>query len=196
MSTDPLHDLTAAADALCSPIRVTEPIWTRTNGHLKLTRVHTHTMASLLDQLAAATHPGEVYLDDIASTRHQPRSAPAARLEAVDAHWRIQTGAATWMTHLGLPPRGETAANIWGIVGARATAALPDLRRWHSLAATLTGWERPPWQPDAPCPACDTRALRVRLARRTAVCVACGQTWTPDTIGILAAHVQDHSHAA
>lgn len=190
-----LTTIAEVADELTNPIRVREGIYDRINGHRKMVRVWTLTMPSLLDQLAAAIYPGEVYMEDNGGhIHHTPRSIPPARLDAIDACLRIQAGAAMWVTRAGLTPRDSTASNVRSLVAAQvdsdtAKEILADLRRWYGLAATLTGWERPAWRPDAPCPACDARGLRVHLARKTAACVNCGEAWTPDTIGILGDYV-------
>jgi hypothetical protein len=134
-------------------------------------------------------------------TTHAPRSVPPARLEAINACLMIDSGAALLVTNTGATLRQTTAGNIRALVGATtdsdtAKAILDQLRRWYGLAATVAGWERPPWRPDAPCPLCAHRGgLRVRLDRSTATCVECGEAWTPLTIGLLAEHVRQVAEA-
>jgi hypothetical protein len=71
------------------------------------------------------------------------------------------------------------------------------VNRWLGWANTLTGWERPAWTPQAPCPGCGNRTLRVRLDRKTAACITdtCECWWAEDTIGILADHVRSWMNA-
>lgn len=191
-----LATIADAVDALTNPIQVREPIqYWDTNRNRKI-RYWVHSLPSLLDQLAAAVMPGEVYVEDDAGKVHrQPRSTPPARLEAIHACLVIEAGAALWMVRTGLAMRETADRNLRALVGASvdsdtAKDILSDLRRWYGMAATLTGWERPPWRPDAPCPICEHRGgLRVRLDRQTANCVECYEAWTPDTIGLLAQYV-------
>jgi hypothetical protein len=198
--SDRFDTIADAVDALTNPIRVREPytLWVNRN---RVTRHYEHTLPCLLDQLAAAKMPGEVYTEDKAgNVVRAPRSVPPARLEAINACIQIDAGAARWTVHLNIPLRPTTAGNMRSLVGARtdsdiAKQLLSDARRWYNLAATLSGWERV-WKPQAPCPACDeTGHLRINLTRQTAVCVehddgGCGQSWDKEAIGILAAHIE------
>jgi hypothetical protein len=199
----PVTDLTTladAADALTNPIRVRERIeWWDDNRNKKY-RYHEHTVASLLDQLHGAMVPGEAYVEDEGGyVRRTPRSIPPARLEAINASLMIDAGAGTWVIRVGLTIRDTTAGNIRSLVGAQtdsdtAEEILRDLRRWYGWAATLSGWERAPWKPEATCPLCAERGtLRVHFARKAAACVACHESWTEDTIGLLADHIRDEA---
>ena len=198
-----LSTVASTADELTNPIRVREPytVWMNRN---RVTRFWEHTLPSLLDQLAAAKIPGEVYVEDKGgNVVRTPRSIPPARLEAISASLQIDAAAAMWTLSLSISIRPTTAGNIRGLVGARtdsdtARELLADMRRWYNLAATLSGWERV-WKPQAPCPACDVSGhLRINLTRQTAVCVqhdnqpdgGCGQAWDSQSIGILAAHIE------
>lgn len=196
-----LASIADAVDALTNPIQVRERYERWVNGNRK-TFVHQHTLPSLIDQLAAAIMPGEVYVEDTGGKIYRmPQSTPAARIEAIDASLTIDAGAALWCSRLRITLRETADRNLRALVGAQVDSdtagdILADLRRWYGLAATLTGWERPAWRPDAPCPLCAQRGLRVRLDRRTAACAACGESWTPDTIGLLAEHVRQVGEAA
>ena len=185
-----------AADSLTNPVRVREPIPYWDDNRNRKIRIHEHTLPSLLDQLAAAVIPGEVYVeDDGGHVRRTPRSMPPARLEAINALMSIEAGAAIWCTRMDLRLREDAAGNIRALVGAnlnsdQADELLADLRHWYGWAATLTGMRRPPWTPQSPCPFCNDRALRVRLDTKTAMCVSCRESWTEDTIGLLAEHLR------
>jgi hypothetical protein len=191
-----LATIADAVDALTNPIEVREryEVWVNRNRKIEYWE---HRLPSLLDQLHAAVIPGEVYVeDDAGHIRRMPQSTPPARLEAINACLVIDAGSALWVVRVGMRVRETAASNLRALVGARTdsdTAAdiLSDCRRWYGVAATIAGWERPPWRPDAPCPICDHRGgLRVRLERQTATCVECGEAWTPDTIGLLAGYVR------
>jgi hypothetical protein len=190
-----LSSIADAVDALTNPIQVREPVYYWDDNRNRKVRYHRHTLPSLLDQLAAAVLPGEVYVEDEGHVRRTPSSCPPARLEAINACLIIEAGAALWMVRTGLTMRETADRNLRALVGATVDSdtsrdILADLRRWYGMAATLTGWERPPWRPSAPCPICDHNGgLRVRLDRQTANCVECGEAWTPDTIGLLAQYV-------
>jgi hypothetical protein len=190
-----LSDLLTAADALTQPIHHVERIYDRDrHRHRRLKRVWITNQPSLLDQLAAAVVPGEVYVEDQNGAKLVPRSIPPARLEAINALLMIEAGSVMWVVRVGLTVRETATDNIRALVGASMTSddtteALSDLRRWYGWAATLTGWEVPAWTPQAPCPICDERSLRVRLERKTATCVSCAEFWNEDTIGLLGDHV-------
>lgn len=187
-----------AADALTNPIQVREPIHYWDANRNRKIKYYEHRLPSLLDQLHAATVPGEVYIEDQGGTVHRtPRSIPPARLEAINAIIQIEAGAALWVTRSHIAIRQTAASNIRALVSVAQTdsdtaiAILTDLRRWYGWAATLTGWERPSWRPAVPCPICEARgSLRVRLDRQTAMCVSCGEGWTPETVGLLAEHLR------
>lgn len=183
-----------AVDALTQPVRHTERIYERR----KLIRVWTVTLPSLLEQLHHAVVPGEVYAEDQNGAKLVPRSIPPAQLEAINAIIGIEAGSALWVRRAHLTLRRDATANLRALCGAtwtsdQATDLLADLRRWYGWAATLTGWINPPWTPQAPCPLCEARQLRVRLERKTATCLGCGESWTEDTIGLLAEHVKTFS---
>lgn len=188
-----------AADALTQPIHHVERIYDRDlHRNRKLRRVYTVTLPSILDQLAAAIVPGEVYVEEGAGAKLIPQSTPPAQLEAINAILTIEAGAAHWCMRAGLPMRETATGNIRSLVGANLDSGtgnelLSQLRRWYGTAATLTGWLSPPWTPQAPCPLCDSRQLRVRLDRQTATCIGCGEAWSDDTIGLLADHCRAYT---
>lgn len=193
--SDRFDSIGDAVDALTHPMHVRElyEVW---HGNNRRKKWHQHTMPSLLDQLESAAIPGEAYIEDQGGHVHRtPASCPPARLEAINLSLALTAWAAdqAWRCHV--PVREDTAANLRALVGAKVdsdTAAqiLADLSRWIYQARVIAGWQRPPWRPAAPCPACDLKGLRVRLDLSTAACVECGETWTPTTIGLLAEHVR------
>jgi hypothetical protein len=189
-----LHTIADAADALTEPMHTIEITHRIVNGKRVLKRVEIR-HASLLDQLAAAVMPGEVYAeDDMAGPVRAPGSTPPAQLEAIHAGMAIDAAVAVWCVRLGLKLRETTTGNIRGLVGVTKTSddekqLHADLLHWHGWASTVAGWKRPPWSPPAPCPTCHSRALRVRLDRETAFCLECHESWTSATIDELAAHV-------
>lgn len=192
-----LQTIADAVDALTNPQQVRELIYEGTGQRRKLTREWRTTAPPLLTQLAASVMPGVAYLEDQGGhVRTSPRSIPPARLDAINAMIRIEAGAGLWCTRGYLKPRDDLTSNLRGLVSGRWTSdeaieLLQDLRRWYGWAATLTGWERPPWRPAAPCPMCETHgALRVRLDRKTAVCVECGAVWNEATVGLLGEYVR------
>lgn len=199
---DLLLDIADTADELCNPQHRVERIQMPDgHKHLRVRRVWTVTLPSLLDQLAGAVVPGEAYTEDDPGTRGSFESRPAARLDAVDRLIAIEAGAAMWCRRTGLALRETPAKNIRAMVGAAPTigsdnqgALLHDLRAWRTWAATVTGWERPPDAPRVACLACERiNTVRVRLHRKTACCLACGAWWDETTIGVLAEHIRANS---
>lgn len=66
-----------------------------------------------------------------------------------------------------------------------------DIRTWHTQARITTGWDSPAWKPANTCPLCGTKgSLRVRLEEHTGMCVKCRETWTHESIGLLADHIR------
>lgn len=197
-----LTDIADTADELTNPQQHIERIQiTDAHRNKRLRRLWIVTLPSLLDQLAGAVIPGEAYTEDDSTGRSEFESKPAARLDAIDRILAIEAGAALWCHRSGLAPRNDPAANIRAMVGAAPTigsdnqhAMLSDLRAWRTWAATVTGWERPPDAPRAPCPACDTRnTLRIRIAHSTACCLHCGAAWDASNAGLLAAHIDSYA---
>lgn len=181
-----LRRLTADIDSLTEAEDHAETIDT---GARQRRRVITH-HASLLDQLSEAVEPST------SATEGGQRgygSVPSARLDAIDRLLAIDAGAAIWVVRLGQPLGATTPANLRILTGfARwlpdddLAVLVGDVRAWVAWARTVTGWDVPPWRPDAPCPVCAGRGgLRVRLASRTAICADCGASWDSDGIEAL-----------
>lgn len=203
---DMLTRIAETADALTEPSKHVEPItdWTDQRNRTQR-RVWVTDQPSLLDQLAAAVIPGEVYMEPqgpAAKTKHG--STPNARLDAVDRLLAIEAGAAKWCVELRVALRERPESNIRALVGAAAgldsdaqERLLRDLSAWRLWAATVAGWRVPAWRPNAPCMVCERRdALRVRLDKGTACCVACGAVWDRHEIDGLAEFVRRHRELA
>lgn len=191
-----LADIADLAEQLCDPHQHTERIWdTDQHRNRRMRRAYTTTQDGLLTQLAQAMTDA-AKADDTA-VRGVPRSRPPGSWEALATHAHITTAVARWCWDLGMPQRNTVEANIRGLVGRAPTLSrqeladlAADLRAWHHRAAVMTGWATPAYAPTAPCPTCEAPStLRVNLARQSALCVDCGATWTPDTIGVLARYI-------
>ncbi len=201
--TDHIADLLAAADELTDPRRHVEVLsgWDRNRNRKVVRRITT--LPSLLDQLAEAVHPGETYVENDTS-RPGFGSRPPARLDAIDRLLAIEAAAARWLTSMHIQLRADTAGNIRALVGIAGTldsdtlAALhTEVTTWRSWAATVTGWQRPPWRPRVGCPVCDAvGSLRIRLDRSTACCMDCGEAWDEASIGLLAEHIRAEGELA
>jgi hypothetical protein len=198
-----LADLLAAADELTDPRRhvevISASVWDRNrNKKFKSVRRITN-LPSLLDQLADAVIPGETYVEGD-TARPGFASRPPARIDAIDRLSAIQTGAARWVASLGLPVRETAQDNLRALVGVSARldsdtfdALAYEITTWRTWAATVTGWQSPPWRPRVACPICDKLgSLRIRLDRQTACCMDCGEAWTGADGGIflLAEHIR------
>lgn len=195
----PAERLAEAVDALTQPRTHREPYTRRTEAGTLIHDRHVTRVASLLEQLGASVSPsGEVRLD---SGHAVPGSRPTARLEAIDALMAIDVEASHLLAYTGGTDRGDIGANLRALVGRMSTLADDDQAevartagRWVSRALSVTGWEVEPFRPDNTCPLCaEKRTLRVRVVTAYEVhasCVACGETWTPESIGLLAEHVR------
>lgn len=128
-------------------------------------------------------------------------SRPAARIEALDTLVRIDLEASRWVRDLGEDDPTDTIEVIARLHGLLASAdeetrkeVTRDVRRWWTQARITTGWDSPAWRPDNTCPLCAKRGgLRVKLADHAAFCVDCGETWTPETIALLADHIRSEN---
>lgn len=197
--TDALADLLAAADELTDPRRHVEVISAWDHNRNKKIKRRTTTVPSLLAQLGEAVVPGETYVEGDAA-RPGFASRPPARLDAIDRLLAIEAGAARWVASIGLTVRPTTDANIRALVGASGTldsdtfdALVYEVTTWRTWAATVTGWQSPPWRPRVACPICETMgSLRIRLDRKTACCLACGDAWDEagGSIYLLAEHIR------
>ena len=198
-----LADLLVYADELTDPRRhvevITGSFWDRNRNKKTRTVRRVTTLPSLLAQLADAVIPGETYVEAEGS-KPGFGSRPPARLDAIDRLLAIDAGAARWMTSIGLQPRDTTAGNIRALVGVSGTldsdtlsALVYEVSLWRTWAATVTGWQSPPWRPRVPCPVCDRLgSLRIRLDRSTACCMDCGEAWSEadGRIYLLAEHIR------
>lgn len=196
-----VSDLLAAADELTDPRRHVEVLtasWWDNNRNRKTKVIRrVTTLPSLLDQLAEAVVPGETYIEG-EGARPGFGSRPPARLDAIDRLLAITEGSARWVLSLGLSVRASVHGNVRALVGASGTldsdtldALTYEVTTWRTWAATVTGWQRPPWRPRVPCPICDrVGSLRIRLDQSTACCMDCGEAWDADRIGLLAEHIR------
>ena len=124
-------------------------------------------------------------------------SRPAARLEALDCLIRIDHQAARWLRALGEDDDDGTERvirRVYALTRAALdvrSAADRDIRRWWAQARVAAGWDSPAWRPASTCPLCGNRgSLRIKLLDGTAFCVECTETWTPETIALLAEHIR------
>ncbi|MBM7788866.1 hypothetical protein [Tenggerimyces flavus] len=164
--------------------------WRRTS------RYHETEHPSLLEQLLGAVDPSRSAEEGTGIARPYG-SAAAARLDAIDAALRIDREAAAWLRALGKDDPGDTIACVRQLgPHLRNTEIARDVRRWWTWARVLTGWDSPAWRPDNTCPLCGVRGiLRVRLDKRSAVCIGCWETWDTETVGLLADHIRAENDA-
>lgn len=196
MSDDLREAVRADVRELVEPRTHREPYRVWQNGQKPVLRAHESTHMSLLDQLREAAAPsraGDATLGGAFGSR------PAARVDALDTLADIERGvddiAVRWFR---LDARHMVEHDLRAIVGQLGRCdqeTLEDIarriRKWVTRARVVADWDSPPWRPRATCPLCAMKgSLRIRLAERAAVCVACGETWDSATIGLLADHVR------
>jgi hypothetical protein len=201
-------DLTRLADnihELVDPRTHREPFTKYINGTW-ITDRHTTSVPSLLEQLSTAFERGSNGPDQ---DRGSFGSRPSARIDAIDTYMRIDTEARTAATHMNLPARQETADVLRSLIGGATRLDPEDLhdlggavRSWVTWARVTTGWDVPARRFDEnSCPLCAKRGgLRIRLGDGVtnhsahAMCVNCGEHWTPETIGLLGEHIKWENH--
>lgn len=194
---DPLTDLAAAVRELTtSQVNAARFVRQDKAGRPHEHAVHVTRHPSLLDQLRAAGTAGRG--EDAAMTGGY-ESRPAARLEAVDVLRGIASDADDWIVRkFTAEPRltlEDNLRELVGLAGGADKGVQHSLARaasgWTTRARVVTGWDSAPWRPNAGCPACENvGGLRVRLEEHAAACLQCGETWSPDRIGILADYLR------
>jgi hypothetical protein len=177
-----------------------EPYYEWVNRNRKL-RVWPSQQPSLLDQLRALAdeplvQPGE------GAGRSVPKSRAPGGEDALDRLMAIEAGSAWWASvRLRRDLRETVEENLRLLVGASTRMEDPelrdlaaDIRRFHGWAATLTGWQTPPFRPRASCPLCErSGSLRVLLDKKRATCMGCGEVWSDEdgSIFLLADYIRD-----
>lgn len=194
--TDPAYETAVRVDQLTHPHTHRERHEYDAHG-TRWSTWHYTRVPSLLDQLLHL-QPGGT--GD--TSRGGFRSQPPGRIEAIDTHDLIDTESARWIRRLGYDDDRDTPGCIQLLHGLHASqpdetrdAIRVDIRHWWTMARIATGWDTPAWRPANTCPLCGKRGtLRVRLASQIAHCIDCRETWTPDTIGLLADHIRAENH--
>lgn len=219
MDAAPIHmnipiELEDYLDQLAWPMRSQQPYeMTQHNrdGSTTLIKInHPSRHMPLITQLWQA---GNQTPHDDEGARPGYASKPTARIDALDAHARIDRAAASWVRRLGDDDPESTIGILRHLKGLAASLTRDtrhhrspaccdwhmlehDARSWWIQCRVLTGWDSAAWKPDATCPPCGTRgSLRVKLVANTAMCVECREVWDVHTIGLLADHIRTESEA-
>lgn len=197
-----LTDIADAADALTEPHQHAEPIYDYDrHRNRRMKRAFVTTQPGLLQALRDTIHPA--IRDENEGRPPGFRSAPPLCLEALSRLAVVELGAVRWCWSLRIQLRDTTESNIRALVGAAgnldsdtALTLLDELRQWRTWAAVMSGWQSPAYSPAVACPVdgCGKpNALRINLARKTALCTECRATWDEATIGILADYIRTSS---
>jgi len=200
---DAIRDL---ADQLTEPHMHREPytLWVNRN---RKTLHHVTVQPGLLAQLYQSVIPASSSGD--APAGGVPGSRPPLALEALSRHDEIAMLVMGWCEELRLPLRVSVESNVRALVGAAPTLdnegqrdLLAALRRWRHWCAVLTDWEHLYQPRGIPCIAitdgvqCEqSNTLRINLTAKTAMCKACGATWSDDdgSISVLADYIRRRS---
>jgi hypothetical protein len=196
-----LDQIATLADTLTEPHfnRERYEVWDG-NRHKKI-RHHATVLPGLLGQLYQSVIPSSSSSGEPPASSI-PASRPPLAVEALSCHDQISMGALAWCEELGLATRASVESNVRALVGAaghldndQQKRLLADLRRWRGWSAVLVGWENVIVLRGSACPLPDCEqagTLRVNLTAETAVCRACGATWTAEdgSIQVLGEHIK------
>lgn len=173
--------------------------WTPSRHRKEHKHVRRH--GSLLDQLRDQLPPSGGAGDDEAATGSSADGRPPLTMDVLATLLRVEAGSAHWASfRLRRDLRETVEENLRLLVGASTRMEDPELKElsvavhgWYSSAATLTGWQSPPFTPRAACPLCGRMgSLRINPDQKRALCVECGQTWeeADGSIGLLADEIR------
>jgi hypothetical protein len=196
---DAVQQIADEVGELVEPRKHVEPFYVWTAGRNRKLMAYPTEQPSLLEQLR--TLVVEPLVEELEGGRSIPGSRSPAGDDALDRLMAIEAGSAWWASvRLRRDLRETVEENLRLLVGMAGRLEDIDLRdlardvhRFHGWAATLTGWQTPPWRPHVPCPFCDRMGtLRVRLDEQKATCLGCGELWTRDdgSIGLLADYIR------
>lgn len=209
---DQPHDLAGYLTQLAWPIKASERYeLAQTNRDGSVTRIQINHPSAHLPLISQLWEAGNQNAQTDEGARPGYASKPTARIDALDAHARIDTEAARWVRELGEDDPQDTIGILRHLNGLAAGIKHDhkpgplcctwhmieqDARAWWVQARVLTGWDSSAWRPDSTCPPCGALgSLRVKLMAKTAMCVDCREVWTEDTIGLLAEHIRNESEA-
>lgn len=199
---DLLADLADSINQLVEPRHVTEHVEQRvTDQHVtrsgkirvrsrQMRTAHTVTLPGLVQALREAAEPGAT--EQAGSTGAAFESRPAAELEPLAVLRDITEEASTYARAFGALDKGKSLTKtLHALVGAHHTDEqlrnlTIDAARWVRRAKQATGEEAAPITLGDRCPYCGRRGLVVSGDLQTARCVRCGDSWSHDTIGLLA----------
>jgi hypothetical protein len=196
-----LHDtIRDLADELTEPHMHSEPVPFWDNNRNRKFRRHITVQPGLIAQLYQSVMPASSSFEPHAGG--VPGSRPPLAVEALSRHDEIAMAVLRWCTSLNLRTQVSVESNVRRLAAraqsfddADARVLLSEMRQWRRWCAVLTGWESLYRPARVPCPVVDcgrTNTLRINLTAKTAMCQACGTTWSEDdgTIGILAGYIQ------
>lgn len=182
-------DIRDTADALTDSALHRQPIRDWDHNRNPRIRYHETRQPGLLTQLAHAIHPTNSLTDNPTSAG-KPGSRPPLALEALSTHHEITWHAKLWCTTLGLPVTASVESNIRRLASKAMSfdepagrTLLADLRRWRRWCLVMTGWEKVTDLRGVTCPLITCRqpgTLRINLTTASALCRACGSTWSQD----------------
>jgi hypothetical protein len=194
---DTIRDL---ADELCDPHQHAEVIPYWDNNRNRKFRRHITVQPGLIAQLYQSVIPASSSSEPHAGG--MPGSRPPLAVEALSRHDEIAMAVLRWCTSLHLTTRVSVESNVRQLAATAqrfddddARLLLSEMRQWRGWCVVLTGWEKI-YRPDRVACMVDgcgyVNTLRVNLTAKTAMCRACGSTWseTDGTIGLLAQYIQ------
>lgn len=219
MDAAPIHmnvpiELEDYLDQLAWPMKSQQPYaMSQHNRDGSVTRIQINHPSRHMPLITQLWQAGNQTPHDDEGARPGYASKPTARIDALDAHARIDAEAARWVRRLGDDDpegtigvlrhlKGLAAALVRDTKHKRSPACCDwhrlehDARSWWIQCRVLTGWDSAAWRPDCTCPPCGTRgSLRVKLVAKTAMCVECKEVWDEHTIGLLADHIRVESES-
>lgn len=196
------EEIAESAEALTDTHPHAEPRWGRDIHRNRIPLPpHKTTVPGLIQQLRDAIEPGA----GGGESGGKPAGSEPGDISAISLLASIEHGSRWRALQWGVTGDRTAAEDfIRGLVGAASKRSHDEqmelrveLRAWQRQAEIITGWRTASRPLNAPCLVCEAKGsllARVDDEQPSAVCIACGERWEGDEVGLLARHVIEYQN--